>query len=213
MKPPSHYRVFNLRAQSDSWPWACGRNLYVALSKVQRPLLWLWEALAVVRWRALVRWSAADVVVVKGLVALVIWHRCCDCVAIKRQVFSRFPHYSGLLLLYGGALSLLEHRFHVVAVPVDHKQRKDHEGKRKEGTHHYQLIPVGLSVDLWWAGLSWKDDKLLLGDLWCTWTAYQGGALLLGLALNTVVCQQLSEAFLHRPALVGFLPVSLSYHY
>lgn len=31
MKPASHYRVFNLRAQPDSRPGACGRNLHVAL--------------------------------------------------------------------------------------------------------------------------------------------------------------------------------------
>ena len=118
----SHYRVFNLRAESDSRSRACGRDLHVALFQVQEPLLRLGEALAVVgRW-ALVRRSAANVVVIEGLVALVVRHRRRDRVAVERQVLGRFHHYPGLLLLHVGALALLEHGLHVAAVPVDHEQ-------------------------------------------------------------------------------------------
>lgn len=84
VKSASHYRVLNLRTQSHSWPWAWGRNLYMTFSEVQRSLFCLWEALAVVGWWALVRRSAADVVVIKGLVALMIWRGCSHCVAIER---------------------------------------------------------------------------------------------------------------------------------
>lgn len=101
----------------------------------------------------------------------------------------------------------------MVAIPVNHKEGEDHQGKSKESAHNDQFVPVGLGVGLQQACLSWQVDGFILGDLGCMGTAGRGGALLLGLAPHAVVCQQLSEAFLYGPALVGFLPVSLGHHH
>ncbi|TNN50226.1 hypothetical protein EYF80_039563 [Liparis tanakae] len=106
------------------------------------------------------------------------------------------------------------HRLHVVPVPVDDEQGEHHQGERQQGAHHDQLVPVRLGVQLLGARLARQHHGLLLRlDARRARPADQGGALLARLRPHAVVGQQLAEALLLRPALVGLRAVGLRHHH
>lgn len=100
----------------------------------------------------------------------------------------------------------------MVSVPVHHKQGEDHQGEAQQGAHYNQLIPVGFGFSLRGASLTWQDNGLLFGHHGCAGSANEGGALMPRLRLYAVIGQELPEALLHRPALVGLLSVHLGHH-